>query len=120
MDKSRIKNIVHDIRTSKSAIKEQIFTVKYPAFAKSYPSLFKAALDPHFDLKHLDMMLDMLDQVNSKKQNIEQVHEKVQTTLNAQYIDPIIEKLPKNENPIEPVFNITNPDEMVKIVQRDD
>ena len=119
MDKNSIKHIVNEIRTSKSSIKEQIFSSKYPDFVKSYPSLFKAVLNHDFNLQHLDMMLDMLDQVNTKQQNIEQVHEKVQNTLNAQYIDPIIENLPKNDIPIDPVVNITKSDGNVTIVRKD-
>lgn len=94
MDTETIHAIVTDIRTSQvQGDKKVYFQGKYPRFVDDYPKLFQAALNPQFPLQFLDMMLQQLNMLDSKKTTLEQADEIVYGELRSVYVEPTIKEL---------------------------
>ena len=68
MDPELISTIAYTIRNSKLANKKDMFKNEYKEFAENYPMLFDMCCAPKpVDMKHLDMMIAMLKQINGNQ-----------------------------------------------------
>lgn len=106
-----IKRIVSAIRDAVNlGVEEHRIRYNFRDFHKSMPHLFDAALNPAFELKYLDMMLDQM-QAATKQGGTEAAFEKADESvigkLREEYLDPLIANAPKTDTPQEPVINVT-------------
>jgi hypothetical protein len=69
MDISEIKSIIQDIKSSKIKNKEAYFANKYEDFKTKYPLLYEKACDDKFDIRNIDMMLKMLESIQTNEQS---------------------------------------------------
>jgi hypothetical protein len=68
MDPELVSTIAHTIRNSKLSNKKDVFKREYKEFADKYPTLFDMCCAPNaVDMNHLDMMILMIKQINSKQ-----------------------------------------------------
>lgn len=92
-----IKNIVYKIRNSEIENKEEHFSTRYEKFKKDYPNLFRLACDSTFDLKNLDFMMQMLEQMNENKLDQNDASISVGQLLFKQYVEPKVELMKKKD-----------------------
>ena len=82
---------------------------RYREFAQAMPHLFSAALNPEFDLKYLDIMLQQM-KVVKQQGNTEtaftQADEVVIGKLRENYVDPLIAAAPKLDTPQDPDIKV--------------
>jgi len=85
-----IRNMKINGYTEKSIIKSNI------DFFEKYPVLCRMAMDPSFDMKYLDYMLEMKNKVT--QDNLEEMDKTVYNTLMKDYMPP--EFMESNQNSI--------------------
>jgi hypothetical protein len=94
MDSETIRSIITEIQNSKIKDKEEFFGKKYPEFKTKYPMMLSISCTSKLDLKNLEFMFKMIEQIDKKDTNQYDASAVVGQMLFDKYIDPKISKLP--------------------------
>lgn len=94
LSSNEIISIVTKIKqaTGNAREKQRQFRKQYTEFADKYPSLFQMACEPDFDIKRLEFMLSMRDNVGNNRISQHQASVKVGENLFQQYVKPLVDK----------------------------
>lgn len=84
--------IAYEIRQSKHANKTDYFRAKYPAFYESYPTLFRACVNPAFPLDQLAYMLRQRERLKNNELNLDESDKEVYEVLKEKYVYPVLDK----------------------------
>lgn len=99
MNKDLVIKIVRKIHESSVENKEEYFKDIYKNFKKQYPHLYSMACQKAFDMKTLEYMFDMIDQIEKKEKTQEEASVDVGKTLFSKFVD--VSKLTPSDTPIE-------------------
>jgi hypothetical protein len=95
IDTERIKTIVRSIQEATVSDKFTYFETKYANFKKKYPMLYEQACkNSSFDMKSLDFMLQLLEQMQSSSVSQYDASASVGQMLYNKYIHENIKDLP--------------------------
>lgn len=90
MEPNTIKDIAHTINNSKIENKKEIFCKEFPEFYKLYPTLFSVCCSGT-DMNHLNMMIELLQHVNSNKMTTHVASVEVGQKLYDSFVKPGID-----------------------------
>lgn len=92
MDEATILKIAFEIKIYHGSKDQKMhyFSSKYPDFAKAYPTLFSACMDPLFKLEYLKMMLHKRKDIHAGRTTLDQADADVYGTLQQRYIHPLL------------------------------
>ncbi len=95
VDINEVRQIVNEIVNSPGTIKdkERTFEMKYPAFAKRYPVLFKVACKPDFDKDRLEQIFDMMGMVQNNSISYDNATKQFGQQMFDTYVKPNLDKL---------------------------
>ena len=98
VDINEVREIVEEIVSSPGSAKdkERSFEMKYPAFAKRYPMLFKVACRPDFDRARLEHIFHMMGLVKNNTISYEDASKRFGQEMFDTYVKPNIDRIKKN------------------------
>jgi hypothetical protein len=84
-----IKKSIANIRRDAPSMTPESLRIKYAAFVDQYPRLYDAVLNPGFDMKYLDMMLEFKGKLEGGELTELEADEKVYGILKKEYVNPL-------------------------------
>lgn len=90
MDPATISSIAQTINSSKIQNKREIFSKEFPEFVRLYPTLFSVCCSGT-DINHLNMMIELLQHVNSNKMTTHVASVEVGQKLYDSFVKPGID-----------------------------
>jgi len=99
MESSEILNIAKEISSynGRKRDKERIFRKKYHIFAESYPVLFEMSTQDNFDIKYLEYMLHLRNQIDNTNLSQHDASAKVGQMLYDGYVKDKIKDAPSDK-----------------------
>jgi hypothetical protein len=94
MRAEKLREITKEMCASNSKDKREHFSEKYPTFTKNYPTLFEMCCNDPFDIKKMDFMINMLQQVQNNKISQHDASANVGQILYDEYVKPIVAPSP--------------------------
>lgn len=97
MNKQEILDIVNIINASSRKDKETYFKKQYQTFADKYPNLYAMACKGIQDMKILEYMLDMMENVQSNSTTTHEASVGVGQKLFTEFVNPVLPSAKKSK-----------------------
>ena len=101
MNPDTILKISKEIRNSKHPNKKLHFKIAHKEFATTYPLLFDMCCDDESDIKHLDYMTGMLQNIQDNKTSAEVASVDVGQKMFDHFVKPLVDKEKEDKKEID-------------------